>query len=68
MATITKKIALEIAANNGYYHTDTRAFMILEYENTFHPGNTSYAVIYEPGQFIGYAENHPTTVIWSRDK
>jgi hypothetical protein len=69
MATVSKQIADEIKANNGYYSDDPRVHRIIEYTNM--AGKQAYALEYpheigryNPSEFVRnpkvYWEQPPT--------
>ena len=45
MATVDKKLAEEIIANNGHYGDDERVMQVVKYQNRH--GGESYAVLYK---------------------
>lgn len=44
MTTVTKGIADEVIANDGYYPGDPRVTKVVQYQNQW--GGTSYALVY----------------------
>jgi hypothetical protein len=63
MSTISKKTALEIANNNGYYPGDPQAYAVIEFKNGFHNYQITYAVCHSQAKFIRYVECHEITKI-----
>jgi len=66
MSTVTKELAEEIIANNGYYENDPRIMQVVKYRNKW--GGDCWAILYqEDVDFNRYEEteyvNNPT-VIW----
>lgn len=58
MATVSKKIADEVVAGNGYYPGDyTRVVKIVKYSNMF-DGGDAYGLVYENEPIMMY-ENSP---------
>jgi hypothetical protein len=45
MATVDKRLAEQIIAQNGYYSTDERVKQVIKYQN--HWGGECYALLYE---------------------
>lgn len=54
MATVSKKLADELKANDGYYSDDVRVIRIIEYDNAW--GGKGYGIEYN-GQFGKYGES-----------
>jgi len=54
MATISKKLADELVAGDGYYSDDPRAVRIVQYTNAW--GGEAYGIEY-PGQLGKYAQS-----------
>ena len=66
MATVSKSIAEEIIAKNGYYDGDPRVREVLKY--TSMNGEECYALIYQSGSHVRDYEDSPycfnVTSIW----
>lgn len=64
MATVSKKLAYEIIANNGYYADDPRVVRIIEYDNAF--GGKGYGIEYrfELGRYQASQFVRNPRVIW----
>lgn len=45
MATVSKELADQIIASDGYYSTDPRVMQVVKYDNAF--GGTCYAILYQ---------------------
>lgn len=52
MATVSKKLADELVAGDGYYSDDLRVIRIVQYTNAW--GGEAYGIEY-PGQFGKYS-------------
>lgn len=63
MSTISKKMALEIVKNNGFYPGDPQAYAVIEFKNSFFNDKTTYAICHSQAKFIRYAECHEITEI-----
>ena len=66
MSTISKALAEQLIANNGYYVDDTPATKIITYDNMY--GGKSWAVVYPHEDQMRY-EDSPAclnvTTIWT---
>jgi hypothetical protein len=60
MATVNKKIADEIIANDGYYEGDPRVVKVVKYQNQFN-GEDAYGIIYSHEDPMRY-HNSPACI------
>lgn len=70
MATVSKAIADQIIANDGYYPGDPRVKMVIEYNNQFN-GEVAYAIIYphdDPLRTIDSPAVINPRIIWQAQK
>lgn len=67
MATVSKELAEQIIAADGYYATDPRVMQVVKYDNAF--GGESWAILYEQDVAINrYAETayvRNPQIVWS---
>jgi len=59
MATVSKEIAEQIIAQNGYYSDDPRVNQVVKYDNAF--GGESWAILYE--QDVAMDRYHETEFV-----
>ena len=65
MSTISREIAEQIAADDGYFMDDPRVLKVVKYENAW--GGESWAIVYPHQNPMMYEESHAcknVTVLW----
>jgi hypothetical protein len=69
MSTISKKLALEIANNDGFYPGDPQVYAIIEFKNSFFNYKITYAVCHSQSEFLRYVDCHEiTNILFTSDE
>lgn len=69
MATVSKHIAEELIANDGYYPGDPRVSKVVQYSNDFN-GELAWAIVYPHEDQMRYETSpacHNVKVLWQAE-